>query len=167
MTCRFESCHGCIIGGVQCLKCNTVTGNPKFCSRSCSAKFTNVTHPRRKKQLYKCACGKEIRKRFRTCRQCRGDTLGDLTLRAAVYAKHHKSSAFALVRSRARKVLQKSGVNSCVHCGYSLHIEAAHRQAIRLFDLDTKLSVINHPNNLLALCPTHHWEYDNGHLIVS
>jgi hypothetical protein len=45
----------------QCFKCGKPTHNPKFCSKSCSAQYTNSTHPRRK-LTNKCAtCGRLIR----------------------------------------------------------------------------------------------------------
>jgi predicted restriction endonuclease len=76
--------------------------------------------------------------------------------------KHHKSSAFALVRTRARAVMKKLGINKCENCGYDKHIEVAHIKAIGLFTLETLINIINSPRNLLALCPNYHWEYDHS-----
>ena len=47
-------------------------------------------------------------------------------------------------------------------CGYDNHIEVAHIKPISSFDDNTKLSEINHKNNIVALCPNHHWEFDNN-----
>jgi len=33
---------------MKCLECNIETENPKFCSKSCSAKFNNKKFPKRK-----------------------------------------------------------------------------------------------------------------------
>jgi hypothetical protein len=41
---------------MNCLNCNKNTKNPKFCCRSCSASFTNKTHPKRIKQTKYCKC---------------------------------------------------------------------------------------------------------------
>lgn len=32
---------------MNCLQCNKTTNNPKFCSKSCAAKFNNVKYPKR------------------------------------------------------------------------------------------------------------------------
>lgn len=44
---------------------------------------------------------------------------------------------------------------------YDKHIEIAHIKAVADFDDGTLVSEINDINNLIALCPNHHWEYDN------
>lgn len=50
----------------------------------------------------------------------------------------------------------------CAKCGYSNHIEIAHIKAVADFDDSSTIAEINSINNLIALCPNHHWEYDNG-----
>ena len=37
----------------------------------------------------------------------------------------------------------------------------AHIKAVSDFNDDTLISEINDIDNLIALCPNHHWEYDN------
>ena len=51
-------------------------------------------------------------------------------------------------------------------CGYSKHYEVAHIKAVADFDDNDLISEINSENNLIALCPNHHWEYDNGLLKI-
>lgn len=48
--------------------------------------------------------------------------------------------------------------------GYDKHIEIAHIKAVSDFSDDSLISEINDKNNLVALCPNHHWEFDNGFL---
>lgn len=50
----------------------------------------------------------------------------------------------------------------CAICGYDKHIEIAHIKAVSDFEDSVKISEINSINNLIALCPNHHWEYDNN-----
>ena len=50
----------------------------------------------------------------------------------------------------------------CQKCNYALHIELAHIKGVASFDLDAKLGEVNHPNNILVLCPNCHWEFDSG-----
>ena len=145
---------------MKCLNCLKETPNPKFCSRSCAATYNNRKHPKRKPE-HKCTiCGERITAGRSRCSQHR---IGrDMTLAEAIYTQHHRSSAFALVRSRARKVALQLGRTTCQHCGYNLHVEVCHRKPIADFPEDTLLSVVNHPDNLIVLCPNHHWEFDNG-----
>ena len=86
----------------------------------------------------------------------------DMTLKEAIYEKHHKSSAFALVRTRARAVAKKLGFTKCSKCGYDKHIEIAHIKSISSFSEEVMISVVNSKDNLIPLCPNCHWEYDNN-----
>lgn len=74
-------------------------------------------------------------------------------------------------RTSIRKLAQKSFEDSgkpykCAICGYTKHVEIAHIKAVSDFDDDALVSEINNPNNLIGLCPNHHWEYDNGLLKI-
>lgn len=46
-------------------------------------------------------------------------------------------------------------------CGYSNYFEIHHIKPIEEFKLTTKIVEVNSLNNLIALCPNHHWEADN------
>ena len=50
----------------------------------------------------------------------------------------------------------------CIVCGYTNTYEVAHITPVADFDNNTLISEINDINNLIALCPNHHWEYDNN-----
>lgn len=149
----------------NCLNCNTKTSNPRFCSQSCSAIYNNKLNPKRKKEGVCKNCGAVIRSAWAYCENCTGRRttrqIDDLTLKEAIYNEHHRSSAFALVRTRARAALKSLGKTSCEKCGYSKHIECCHIKPISSFPDTIKLSQINDPTNLLALCPNCHWEYDH------
>ena len=145
---------------ISCIHCGTLTSNPKFCSRSCAAKVTNREKPKRVAKVRNCLrCGCQVPKGRTACDDCL--TPQDMTLEEAIYTKHHPSSAFALVRSRARSVV-KDWEKICAHCGYPKHVEVCHIKAISEYPLETKLSVINDPSNLLLLCPNCHWEFDHA-----
>ena len=81
-----------------------------------------------------------------------------------VYDKHHRSAAFAYIRWHARRVIMKSVPQICGECGYSLTVEVCHIRSISSFPDDAKLSEINTPENLVLLCPNHHWLRDNDSL---
>ena len=155
---------------VTCLHCNTefdksnanIKKSPNhYCSRSCAAKETNK-NPKRKRTR-KCKCGEPILSDRKYCRPCYDATLkpNDYTLAEATYDHLHKSSAYALVRSRARSIAKQQGWKACCKCGYDKHIEIAHIKAIKDFDPDTLISQVNDVSNLLPLCPNCHWEFDH------
>ena len=72
-------------------------------------------------------------------------------------------SARTSIRKDAQKSFENSGkVYKCIICGYDKHVEIAHIKAVSEFEDNALVSEINHPDNLIGLCPNHHWEYDNG-----
>lgn len=72
-------------------------------------------------------------------------------------------SARSDIRKNAEKTFKQSGNDlKCAICGYDKHIEIAHIKAVSEFSDTSLISEINNINNLIALCPNHHWEYDNG-----
>lgn len=146
-----------------CLHCNVETTNPRFCSRKCSAIYNNHKNPKRLKEhsCKKCRCPITCKRLY--CFDCSPNRCrGDITLEQAIYKHHHKSSAFALIRNRARRKGMKIGMTFCAYCGYDKHVEIAHIKPIHQFPLTALISEINHHRNIIALCPNHHWEYDNG-----
>jgi hypothetical protein len=152
----------------NCLQCGLSTLNPKFCDKKCAAKYNNQFTPKRKKSKSCKLCSELIYACSVYCKDCytkigSSNNRGDITLQEAAdsYAKHHKSSAFALVRTRARVIAKKIGLDTCVKCGYDKHVEIAHIKAISSFDMSTLISVVNAPENLMPLCPNCHWEHDH------
>ena len=143
---------------MECLECGKDTSNPKFCSRSCSTSHANKKSSKRKPEGSCKECGAQIKSGLAFCKEHVPNR--DMTMRDAIYLKHHKSSAYALVRSRARASV-KNEPQCCEVCGYDKHVEVAHVRAIASFEMDTMLSVINDRPNLRLLCPNHHWELDN------
>src|SRR5687768_15758439 len=56
---------------VECLNCGAETTNPKFCSQSCAASYTNRITPKRKATPRYCKdCGKAIPSRRKVCDAC-------------------------------------------------------------------------------------------------
>ena len=150
---------------MKCLYCNKQTKNPKYCSRSCAAIATNKQSPKRKLEGKCHECSTPISKSLKYCKSCRkikySQDRDNQTLGEVIYETHHPSSAYALVRSRARAKAKRLKWNKCIKCGYSLHIEIAHIKAIRLFDLSTKVGIINDTDNIMPLCRNCHWEFDH------
>lgn len=158
----------------QCCGNPLSKGQKKFCSSSCSVRFTNSTRKKPAQNILKTneckKCGNSIERknwkdRRRLCSVCAID-LGKKTLGEAKKGNNSRYYGGSL-RGHARKSYGKSGFPlSCRVCGYSLHIDICHIKAVSEFPKTALISEINHPTNLVGLCKNHHWEFDNGYLKV-
>ena len=167
---------------MNCLTCNKVTNNPRFCSRTCAVSFNNKagkTGRKKIKAFLLCqVCGKSItgdsNNKRKRCEQCL-DTIKTSDGHFRPIAEISKgmlltndTQKYRRIRNLARIVAERSGIlRQCRVCGYSKHVECCHVKPIRDFLLKTPVQVINDPSNLIGLCPTHHWEFDNGILVTS
>lgn len=146
---------------INCGNCSEPTKNKKYCSRSCATAVTNKT-PKRQKIARTCrVCSIPVDGRRTVCDDHSSHIVKDMTLAEAIYEKHHRSSAYGLVRSRARASVSNEKT-LCERCGYDKHVEVAHKRAIADFADDCLLSVINQRSNLMLLCPNCHWEHDHN-----
>jgi len=131
-----------------------------FCSVSCSNKSRKI--PGRTRPGYDlCQCGSEKRIEAKVCSECRREKYDNQTIQELIYSKGHRSNAFGAIRGRARTVAKNNGLDKCAVCGYTKHVEICHRKAISDFPETAVMSEVNAVENLIALCPTHHWEFDN------
>lgn len=72
-------------------------------------------------------------------------------------------SARSAIQKEARKIyFEVNHSPKCAICGYDKHVEVAHIKAVSEFSDDVTIKEINSIDNLIGLCPNHHWEYDNG-----
>ncbi len=152
---------------MECLNCQATTKNPRFCSKSCAAKYNNVKFPKRKVEGNCKNCNLAIKANNIYCPPCRKVFLDnpDITLGEMVYTKHLRSASFALVRNRAKtSVKNLENFKKCYNCGYDKHVEICHIKSIASYDYSSLISVINDISNLVALCPNCHWELDHNNL---
>lgn len=94
--------------------------------------------------------------------------LEDYTLEehASVYPATPSRGKFHNIRIHARKVMKDAKViKACKICNYTNYVEVCHIKAIADFDKSFLIKEINSLNNLIYLCPNHHWELDNGLLM--
>ena len=69
------------------------------------------------------------------------------------------------IRRDADETFQKEDGNyACCICNYNKHVQIAHVRAVASFKDTDLISEINHIDNLIPLCPNHHWEFDNDKL---
>lgn len=148
----------------NCNKCNKETTNVKYCSRSCANSVNNSKFKKRKLKNKCKLCSTKIYSDVVYCTNCwKTKKIGcDITLKESINNRLHKSSAFALIRARARKIAKDNNMNICEFCNYTKHVEICHIKPISTFPDNTKISIINSITNLKALCPNCHWEFDHN-----
>jgi 5-methylcytosine-specific restriction endonuclease McrA len=160
----------------KCLQCGKETINPKFCSRNCSATYTNSKFPKRIKTPHYCKiCGKEIQKSgtyykkicitCKTDRKSYSDAIKNTTIseyKDKLKRRNvHPSWLYGEIRGFARS-WNKNLPKKCMHCGYDKHVELCHIIPLSKFPDNTLLKEANSEDNIFILCPNCHWEFDNG-----
>lgn len=152
---------------MKCLKCKKITKNSKFCSKSCANSFNNKNNPKRKKTKLCKECNKEFIFSDRTyCKKCfkkKFPTLLELNPTFKEIKSKRKYQKYSRIRDIARKYYT---IRICEKCGYDKHIEICHIKPINSFKDSDRLSKINSKENLIALCPNCHWEFDNNILKI-
>jgi len=151
-----------------CAVCGRPTTNPKFCSRSCSATHSNLVAPKRKKEPRYCKyCGVQVEKRSRVCDACNPNNVDWTSRTIGEIQANAKYQVSAALRTVARQVYRQSNrPRVCHNCGYDKHVEICHIRAIGAFPDDTPVAVVSGLDNLVALCPNCHWEFDHGLLNI-
>jgi hypothetical protein len=152
---------------IECLTCGKETTNPKFCSQSCAAIYTNKAVPKRKRAERYCKhCNIPLTGYYRTvCDACNPSRV-DWSTRTVKNVRDQQSyQASSEIRRLGRSVYRASDrPKHCERCGYNKYYEVCHIRAIYDFPDDTLVTEINVLENLLALCPNCHWELDHGRL---
>jgi hypothetical protein len=167
-----------------CQQCGSVINVPeggkvsetrvkKFCNHSCATAHMNRTVPikRKQKAVKRCACGTEIKQKSTMCATCRKasarDKLGSTTKGELLSRRKGYASARATIREHAALTFSENCTERmCSACGYDKYVEVAHIKSVASFPDSATLAEINHPDNLVGLCPTHHWEFDAGFLVL-
>lgn len=171
-----------------CLSCNKPLSfeqrtRQKFCSLKCSAKYNKDSRSENREFLCK-YCGNTFedkrktisgKKAFRdVCTACKykyhnekiipilDQSLNDLYSKAKNW-----QAARASISYTARMVYMRSSKpRICFVCKYDKHVQISHIKPVSEFDKSTLVKDVNHINNLVALCPNHHWEFDHGKLNI-
>lgn len=128
-----------------------------FCNHSCSASYNNSLREKREQEKKK----KEpkIKPGVYTVDSRTKKELFDKCL--------NWQSARSSIRKRAQQIYESSDKpKRCMNCGYERHYEVCHIKPVSDFSDDSLISEINNINNLVALCPNCHWEFDNDLLDI-
>ena len=155
---------------ITCLQCGVDTRNPKFCSIRCAATYNNHHMPKRKKTEKFCSgCGRSSKHTTKQCKFCKPPkkNYGILTLAEVKQISGSRNSYDTIVRQHSRSVANRNEMlNRCAECGYANCVECCHIKAVSEFPITATLSEVNHKDNLIGLCPNHHWELDHGLLTL-
>lgn len=153
-----------------------------YCSKSCSAKINNRGRQRNRAKARTCKhCKGEYRtsnghKSVILCQKCsekhrdktnalKALTIGEYNRRNAKSIKH-TSWTYAAIRTLNRSWNKEMLLLGCASCGYSKHVELAHRKAVSEFSKDALLGEVNSKENVVQLCRNCHWEFDHLSLKV-
>lgn len=128
----------------------------QFCSQTCSAIYNNQNRERR---LLTCIdCNGNFRlansSRRKLCPDC-------LNARSQKIANTQKGQTDRRVIYNHAQIVMKSVPRICQICKYDKHAEICHIKPISSFEPTALLSEINAKENLVILCPNHHWELDH------
>jgi len=150
---------------------NNKSGNV-FCSTSCTAKFNTLYNGRKLTSACK-QCGKPNTSTRIYCRSCwqKQDKAKEFamlplsSLRQVTGKKHYQ--IYGTIRMYSRSIYKNiHGKVNCLYCGYDKHVEICHITPIKDFPDSALVSDVNAPDNLLALCPNHHWEFDKNIITI-
>lgn len=157
----------------------------RFCTRKCGSEYhgaqrkhARINNPPPVRSPSCKACGNSIlaktpKGRWRC--PCKGPEIvlvGTRTKGELFASRKGYQSARSAIQKMARAVFFRSNPTpSCgallpsgQPCGYTKHIEVCHRRDVADFPDVALVSEINAAINMVGLCPTHHWEFDNDAL---
>ena len=161
----------------MCIHCGNVidVGNHKvtdmrkrkFCTQTCAGHYNNPVAPRYRQPRHCKECGRQaVRGSFcsTACRVKEANCLRGTITKGELFAKRKNwQSARSTIQKLARSAFERAHPRmSCNVCGYTNHVEVAHRKQVSDFDNNATVNEINHITNLVGLCPNHHWELDHG-----
>ena len=160
----------------ECKNCKKTTKNPKFCSRSCSTSYNSRSENGRKIGraiviTFCKICTLELPPNSGSKTKCK-DCSNKIKTNTGEYIDRDDATKgmiltddtqkYRRIRDWARKIAKKSGkLKKCSICEYSNHVECAHIKPIKSFNDNEKVVNINRKENLIGLCPNHHWEFDH------
>jgi 5-methylcytosine-specific restriction endonuclease McrA len=150
----------------NCLHCGVETANAKYCSRSCANRVNGSLFPSRQRIPRSCKhCGTLLLTRLTTYDSCNPSFVDWRTVPLLELKSKALQQYTAQIRSLARVAYRKSSrPKACAVCGYDLHYEVCHIKPINEFAPTDFVADVNALNNLVALCPNHHWEFDHGRM---
>lgn len=173
----------------HCATCNTAVSRPYpsdfrdtksgdiYCSHSCAGKAHHgqlTPLPAKTRSCYRCGKsfkaekGHKSRKACPACYMIR-ETLSLLTIGQveATNNSTERRDRYGRIRLHCRSVHAELCSQPCAACSYDKHVELCHIRGISEWPKDTLVGVVNARENVVQLCPNHHWELDHGALSLA
>ena len=176
---------------IKCPVCGTkfyprvyYTGTETRLQKTCSDKCRCISHQKfgttadGKRIRGICNCGKPIvSHKSKTCWDCeytkrknlfyeklKTSTIEKYVKRDTKYRANHR---YQSIRNFAKNMMDWNNIKeTCSICGYNRHVEVCHKKSIASFPKETTLDIVNSLENLIYMCPNHHWELDNNVVVV-
>jgi hypothetical protein len=153
---------------------NVIDNKPSFCSSICSNSRHHRWKGHIKKTLHCLTCGIpiDLRGKTKTCSNCYFTTVKSRIEKITVgelkskYKRKKNPWYSAEIRKFCRTYNPDLVNTPCQKCGYSRYTELCHIKPISSFVDSSTIKEINDRNNIIVLCPTHHWEFDHGFLKI-
>lgn len=143
----------------------TYYSNPvycKFCGSLIKVPFKGAIKDTRKKQFCNVSCLGKSRRKEKIV-EIKPVISDDPTKKELFDRCKNYQSARSTIRKRAQQNYQFSNKpKKCSKCGYDKHYEVCHVRSVSDFPGDALVSEINNIENLIALCPNCHWEFDHN-----
>lgn len=159
----------------------------KFCNQSCAAKINNEEYHKRKKLrriVFKFICTRNKSKNNEIVKILKERIKKLIKEKLVIVIKIRRNEKFHYLSGTKKELFDKykswqgargkiqqharyiynnsNNPKKCINCGYDNHYEVCHKKAVSEFDDNANIiNEINNIDNLMALCPNHHWEFDN------
>lgn len=152
---RCEGCGSAVQRSTRwCKKCRDAGVKAKMLGRKCQG--CDAIVPAKTKRVYCDACIAQGKGRP-------GHRILALTTMAEMFAAWSNNTRDVSIRAHARKQTKDwPRVCAAPDCRYTHYLETCHLQAVSDFPLTATVGDVNAPQNLVLLCPNHHWDLDHG-----
>lgn len=172
----------------NCPKCGKVFASFKrkgiwqvHCSKSCAQQGSKKVRSKsvdvnKKRERGICSCGASL-SGYKTvmCLKCyakkrvENSKVSDATIEEVILSstKYRGCNKYQSIRNHAKAIMRCAAVaRVCAVCGYQNGIQVCHIRGISTFPTEATVGEINSLENLVYLCPNHHWELDHGLLVL-
>lgn len=138
-----------------------VSKNAKsYVCKYCNTEF--VVERVKKKIAKRQICDRCSRLRLYVPSRDESETLQELMGRLGVETMSDQRLRSVIVTHARRTYRRNDKKFVCEICGYDKHANVCHIQPWTKFPKTASLGEINNIDNLIALCPNHHWEFDHN-----
>lgn len=135
-----------------------------YCSHSCAAKSTNKLRTSNPKTI--CSCGNRKDRKAKFCQKCKNlnefervqnSEISKYILKGNARIKYSPIRKWAKIASNFYNLSKE-----CSICSFSIHTEVCHIKPISSFSENQLMKEVNSKENLIRLCPNHHYMLDKG-----